>query len=134
MLSVWWDNRWTGAEGFALLDREAGEWCYSSIVDSLIQGAGNDTTKASRQMFHTSNNTELRIFSGSIDYFLPAASSVSLSIFTMQGKNVFTSKRDVKPAGYHSFSLPTNKVSSGNYIVNLKSERQSVTKNINITK
>lgn len=137
MLPVWWDNGYPGpgGDGFALLDREAGEWFFPSIVDSLIQGAGNDTTKAFRQMFHTSEQyTKLKIYSGLIGYFLPAASTVSLSIFTMQGKNVFTSKSDVKPAGYHTFSLPTNKVSSGNYIVKLKSERQSVTKNINITK
>lgn len=135
MLSVWWDNGWTGAEGFALLDRDAGTWCQPEIVDSLIQGAESGTTTKTQQIFHSKPcNIDLRIFSGSIGYVLPVASSVALTMFTMQGEKIFSHVSDVKSVGYHTFSIPVSKVSSGTYILKLKSQAHDFTRNISITK
>ncbi|MFW6221892.1 MAG: cellulase family glycosylhydrolase, partial [Fibrobacterota bacterium] len=135
MLSVWWDNGWTGAEGFALLDRDAGTWCQPEIVDSLIQGAESGTTTKTQQIFHSKPcDIDLRIFSGSIGYVLPVASSVALTMFTMQGEKIFSHVSDVKSVGYHTFSLPVSKVSSGTYILKLKSQAHDFTRNISITK
>jgi endoglucanase len=41
MLGVWWDNGYTGSEGFAILDRTNLTWFRPEIADALMRGAAN---------------------------------------------------------------------------------------------
>jgi endoglucanase len=133
MLPVWWDNGWAGAEGFALLDRNTVTWCFSSIVDSLIQGVEKGSETGVLRSLHKSDGF-IRVVYGSVNYSLPVASDVSLRMFTIQGQNIFSIFHRSQTAGNHSITLPIHHISSGNYILRMNCNGRCQAERINVVK
>lgn len=133
MLPVYWDNGYDGSGGFALLKRSSCTWIYPTIVDGMIKGAQNGTPAIQEIKADTKFNS-LAFSSGSIRYSLPKSTNVSLCVYNMQGKNVLNVINSYQSAGSHEVKLPVNSISSGDFIVELKVDNSSFTKNCYIGK
>ena len=133
MLPVWWDNGDSKTGGFALLNRSAGSWYFPAIVDGLIKGS-QVAVPVTRQLKENSTVNGLKVTSNIVRYSLPKSSSVTLGLFDMQGKNVLSIVKYNQLAGNYETKLPGNSFSSGNYILEFKTDNGSVTKNVNFAK
>ncbi|HEX2957891.1 MAG TPA: glycoside hydrolase family 5 protein, partial [Chitinispirillaceae bacterium] len=132
MLSVYWDNGYEKAEGFALLKRSTCTWLYQTIVDGLIKGV-NDVPVNINEMKRQSVSHDYNIVGSRVRYFLPEPQQVAFRIFNLQGKNITTIINGLQAKGFHEFRMP-NTISSGNYVFELKTGNHIFSKNIAISK
>jgi aryl-phospho-beta-D-glucosidase BglC (GH1 family) len=133
MCPVWWDNGYEKSGGFALLSRGSCSWIYSAIADGLIKGA-NDATPVIKEAVKNTASNNLYFSSGAICYSLTKSANVYLSVYNMQGKKVINIINDYKAAGDHEVKLFTNSITSGNYVLRMKTDNHLFTKNIYIAK
>jgi endoglucanase len=129
MLPVWWDNGYEKTDGFALLKRGTSTWLHSSIVDGLIKGV-QDGTPVTQQKKENSKFNILEISSGSIRYILPKSANIALLLYDMQGRNVLKVIDTYQAVGSHEIKIPVTGISSGSYILELKSDNHSFLKTI----
>jgi endoglucanase len=129
MVPVWWDD---GGQ-FELLDRTSSpvSWHYPTIAQALCNCASSVTATAPEP----TRENRIPLYglmerAGVISYSLPGAATVSLRVYTMQGRIAATLVKSVQSAGDHEVKLPAKGISSGNYILELKAGNNSVTKNI----
>lgn len=80
----------------------------------------------------TSNNLDFS--SGVIRYSLVKSANVYLSVYNMQGKNITNIVNAYQSAGMHEVKFFINSISSGNYVLEMKTDSRSFTKNIYISK
>lgn len=133
MLSVWWDNGYEKADGFALLSRKTGTWIFPTIVDGIIKGI-NDGTLIKQEIRRDANLNNLCFYSGKIYYSMPKSSGVTLSIYNMLGKNVYNMTKFHQTAGTNSIEFSSGNLSSGKYILQLKTNDNSISRNVYISK
>lgn len=132
MLPVWWDNGYEKSGGFALISRKNQTWVFPSIADGIIKGVNDGThvcQKETRKIINTFDYS-----SGKIRYSLPINSFVALNIYNMMGRSIYSTKSFNQPAGYYSISFPTDKFSSGEYILQLKTNDNLISKKIVFSK
>ncbi len=133
MLPVWWDNGYEKSGGFALLSRGSGTWLIPSIVDGLIKSVQDATPVVNETAKNTVSNN-LDFSSGTIQYSLAKSANVCLSVYNMQGKNIFNVVNAYQTAGNHESKISVNSISTGNYVLEMKTDKHSFTKNIYIAK
>jgi hypothetical protein len=132
MLPVWWDNGYEKSGGFALISRKNQTWVFPSIADGIIKGVNDGTPVFQRESKATFSTVDYS--SGKIHYSLPINSFIALNAYDMMGRNIYSMKNFHQPAGNYSICLPADKFSSGKYILQLKTNDNSVSKKIVITK
>ncbi len=128
ILSVYWDNGYEGSAGFALLKRSSCTWLYPTIVDGLIKGV-QSATPVTQNLKVSAISNNLSFSSGLVRYSLPKSSNVSLCVYNMQGKSVLNIINSYQAQGNHEVKVPSYCISSGNYIVELKVDNSSFTRN-----
>jgi endoglucanase len=133
MCPVWWDNGYEQTTGFALLKRSTCTWLFPTIADGLIKGV-QDATPVTQQTKTNCNRNVLAFSSGFIRYSLPKSSDVSLCVYDMQSRNVLNIVNAWQSAGSHTVKLPVNSIASGNYLLELKSDNSTFTRNIFMAK
>lgn len=133
MLPVWWDNGYEKSGGFALINRKKLTWVFPSIADGIIKGV-NDGTSVSQNATRNVIFNTLDYSSGKIHYSLPKNSFIALNIYNMMGRSIYSVKSFNHPAGDYSINFPSDKFSSGKYILQLKTNDNSVSKRIIISK
>jgi hypothetical protein len=72
----------------------------------------------------------LEISSGSIRYTLPNSANIALLLYDMQGRNVLKVIDTYQAVGSHAIKIPVTGISSGSYILELKSDNHSFLKTI----
>ena len=140
MVAVWWDD---GA-GFHILNRKANPiaWAYPTIAQALADGAkagvfpGGIPISVEPPLKEEKNslNSGLLIRAGIINYTLSRESSVSLSLYNMQGKIVSNLVQSNQSAGKYAVKLPAEGISFGNYLIELKTGDNVRTKRLSIVK
>jgi len=133
MLPVWWDNGYEKSGGFALISRKNLTWVFPSIADGIIKGVNDGTPVSQKEVSKISFNT-LDYSSGKILYSLQKNSFVTLNVYNMMGRSVYGMKSFNQPAGNYSISIPIDKFSSGKYVLQLKTNDNSVSKKITFSK
>ncbi len=133
MLPVWWDNGYEKSGGFALINRKTQAWVFPSIADGIIKGV-DDGTSFEHVITRKAVSNNLTVSSGKIHYSMSRSSSIELNIYNLMGKNVYNILKFNQSAGSHIIKFPSNKLSSGEYILQLKTNNNSTSKNIYILK
>lgn len=133
MLAVWWDNGYEKEGGFALLSRTSCTWKFPTIIDGLIKGI-NDGTPVAKEIKKSNISNNFTLSSDEIYYSLSEASNISFSIYDLLGKNVYTAINWHQAAGNYVFKIPSGFISSGKFILRLKSDDHLVSRTINMTK
>ena len=140
---IWWDNgSFSGADGFGLLNRKASppSWQFPTVVQALSDGAKSGVFPSIPNSIEPSNenkislNGGLIVKAGSINYALLKASSVSLCLYNMQGKIVSNLVQSHQPAGKYEVKLPAKGISFGNYVLELKTGDNFITKRLSLFK
>ncbi|MBN2188069.1 MAG: cellulase family glycosylhydrolase [Chitinispirillaceae bacterium] len=127
MLPVWWDD---GGD-FEILNRTSNpvSWTYLTIAQALCNCASSVTATAPEPPGENKNPPYgLMERAGVISYSLPGAATVSLRVYTLQGKIAATLVRSVQSAGDHQVKLPAKSMASGNYILEFKVGNNSVSR------
>jgi endoglucanase len=133
MLPVYWDNGYDGNGGFALLKRSTSTWLYPAIVDGMIKGANDVQVNVNETKLQKASH-DFVISSGRVRYFLPQPQYVVFSIFDLQGKNIITIANGLQTIGSHEFRISHTAIPSGNYVFELKTGNQAISKNVTVTK
>ena len=133
MVPVWWDD----GGSFILLNRKANppSWQYPTIAQALFDGASSakfPTETGPSIENRISFNSGIVVKAGTVNYTLPKASSVSLCLYTVQGKIVSTLVKADQSAGNYEVKLPTKGISFGNYVLELKAGNNLVTRRTSI--
>jgi endoglucanase len=132
MVPVWWDD---GGQ-FVLLNRTAipPSWTYPTIAQALCNCASSVTATTPEPP--PENKIPLYGLierAGVVSYSLPGTASVSLRVYTLQGKIAATLVKSVQPAGNYKVKLPARNISSGNFILELKTGKNSTAKKVAVS-
>jgi hypothetical protein len=133
MVPLWWDNGVGGSDGFGILNRTSSpvSWYFPTIAQALCNCASQVSSTAPGPLGE--NRTSLYglvVKANAVSYSLPAASFVSVRVYTMKGTVTAILVKSVQTAGNHEVKLPTNRIASGHYLLELKAGNTTVTKNI----
>jgi hypothetical protein len=140
---VWWDNEsFNGKDGFGLLNRRTNppSWQFPTVVQAIVDGAKTGVFPPNllssevepSTVNKISLNNALIVKAGAVTYSLPKESSVTLRLFNTQGKIVSNLLSASQSAGNYEVKLPTKGIAQGNYILELKTGNNFITKRINI--
>jgi endoglucanase len=135
MLPVWWDN---GAE-FMLLNRKTDppSCQFPTIVQALVNGARAgvfppdllaEVKPSPGNVLSGQNIVQLK--ARTFTYTLSGTSSITLSLYTIQGKFMVTLVKTKQPAGTYDVALPAKGTSSGHYILELRAGEKIFTKGV----
>ena len=69
-----------------------------------------------------------------IRYKISSSNNISIILFNLQGKELKRYNRGLQKTGIHNFTLDCKNLSSGNYLVKIESEKQSLIQKISLVK
>jgi len=132
MLPVWWDNGDSKAGGFALLNRNAGSWYFTEIVDALIKGS-NVAVAVDKDVKSqlVTKNSAISIESGIVRYTQNLDGAVAINVVDLKGRNVCSVVNSYITKGEHVFKIPSGRMSRGSYVLHVESASGAVAKKFN---
>ena len=69
-----------------------------------------------------------------IRYEISSSNNISIILFNLQGKELKRYNRGLQKTCIHNFTLDCKNLSSGNYLVKIESEKQSLVQKISLVK
>jgi hypothetical protein len=119
------DNTVNNYEGWAIDD-----FCFKEIPGPCVVGVSEQTANGlglSQNYPNPFNGTT------TVDYMLPAAGQVKITITNLLGQEIATPVDSKKESGIHSFSVNSKELGAGIYYYTLEFENQKLTRKMIIT-
>lgn len=137
MIPVYWDNGWSGNNGFALFNRNNGEIVDQGALDALIEGSKLSTsvneekeTGSHSPVGYMSVSPNPVLSSTNIHIDIKKAAQVNISVFNILGQRVaHFSDLNYSP-GEHSVTWNPGNLSTGTYFINVNIGEHTLTKKV----
>ena len=149
-LAIWGDDN-TTEKIDGLMDREIPKFKYWNgseeyeanviVKTGTLQYEANEMTIGDLDISNTNLPNEYHISDAfpnpfnsmtSIEYYLPSAVNVSMSIFNLSGKELMSIESGLKPAGIHRVSFEGGLLPSGTYYIVLNAENVNLSKSVTL--
>ncbi len=136
LIPVYWDNGYSGNNGFALFDRNNGAIVDQGAVDALIEGAQLGTSVDEKTGDNTPVIESINAMPNPVSYStaillnLRESALADISIFNILGQRVAHFNDRNFSAGLHSVNWNIGDISNGIYFVNVNIGRQLFTSKV----